>query len=87
MIVHKVKNQQDLTDDEPRRSIRARTSKSIGPDFLTYLLENEPQSFKAAMTGPEAPQWKEAVNNEIESIMQNHTRELEDLPPGSKPIG
>ncbi|KAF5941562.1 hypothetical protein HYC85_019204 [Camellia sinensis] len=65
--------QQDLTNDEPRRSKRARTSKFFGPNFLTYLLENEPQSFKAAMTGPEAPLWKEAVNNEIESIMQNHT--------------
>ena len=80
-------DQQDLTDDEPRRSKRARTSKSFGPDFLTYLLENEPQSFKAVMTGPEAPFWKEAVNNEIESIMQNHTWELVDLPPGSKPLG
>ena len=39
------------------------------------------------MTGPEAPLWKEAVNNEIESIMQNHTWELVDLPPGSKPLG
>ena len=39
------------------------------------------------MTGPEAPLWKEAVNNEIESIMQNHPWELVDLPPGSKPLG
>ena len=31
--------------------------------------------------------WKEAVNSEIESIMQNHTWELVDLPPGSKPLG
>ena len=34
------------------------------------------------MSTPEAPMWKEAVNSEIESIMQNHTRELVDLPPG-----
>ena len=66
-------NQQDLTDDEPRQSKRVRTSKSFDLDFLTYLLENEPQSFKEAMTGPETPLWKEAIYNEIESIMQNHT--------------
>ena len=30
---------------------------------------------------------KEAVNSEIESILQNHTWELEDLPPGCKPLG
>ena len=26
--------------EEPRRSKRARTSKSFGPDFLTFLLKN-----------------------------------------------
>ena len=36
-------------DDEPRRSKRTRTSKSFGPDFLTYLLEDEPQIFKEAI--------------------------------------
>ena len=39
------------------------------------------------MTGPEAPFRIEAVNYEIESIMQNHTWELVDLSPGSKPLG
>ena len=29
----------------------------------------------------------EAVNDEINSIMQNHTWELVNLPPGNKPIG
>ena len=43
--------QQD--DDEPRRSKRTRTSKSFGPDFLTYLLEDEPQRFKEAMSNLE----------------------------------
>ena len=77
--------QQD--DDEPRRSKRTRTSKSFGPDFLTYLLEDEPQSFKEAMLSPEAPYWKEAINDEVESILHNHTWEVVDLPPGSKPLG
>ena len=45
--------QQD--DDEPRSSKRTRTSKSFGPNFLTYLLEDEPQSFKEAMSSPKAP--------------------------------
>jgi hypothetical protein len=51
------------------------------------MLEDEPQSFKEAMFMPEAPLWKEAVNSEIESILQNHTWELVDLPPGCKPLG
>ena len=74
-------------EKEPRRSKRARTSKSIGQDFLTFLLENEPLTFKKAMSSPEAPLWKEAVNREVKSILQNHTWKLMDLPQGCKPLG
>ena len=45
----------DESEEALRRSKRARTSKSFGPDFLTYLLENEPQSFNEAMSTPESP--------------------------------
>ncbi|KAL9447409.1 hypothetical protein AB3S75_014971 [Citrus x aurantiifolia] len=72
---------------EVRRSKRARIEKSFGPDFLTYLLENEPQSFKEAVTSAKGTLWKEAINSEVESILQNHTWELVDLPPGCKPLG
>jgi hypothetical protein len=51
------------------------------------MLEDELQSLKEAMSMPEAPLWKEVVNNETESILQNHTWELVDLPPGCKPLG
>ena len=39
------------------------------------------------MSSPEALYWKEAINDEVESILQNHTWELVDLLPGSKPLG
>ena len=42
-------------EEEPRRSKRARTSKSFGLDFLTFLLENKPLTFKETMSSPEAP--------------------------------
>ncbi|KAL0551992.1 hypothetical protein IC582_011085 [Cucumis melo] len=74
-------------DEKLRRSKRMRISKSFGPDFLTYLLENEHQTFKEAMSSPKAPYWKEAVNSEIESIMHNHTWKPVDLPLGSKSLG
>ncbi|KAK3030956.1 hypothetical protein RJ639_036694 [Escallonia herrerae] len=48
--------------------------------------ENEPRTYSEAMSSPETPHWKEAINSEIESIMQNHTWELVDLPPGNKPL-
>lgn len=63
------------------------SSTSFGPDFLTYLLESEPQSFKEAVRSPDGPLWKEAIKSEIDSILQNHTWELVDLPPGCKPLG
>ena len=39
------------------------------------------------MKSSEAQYWKEAVNSEVESILNNHMWELVDLPPGNKPLG
>ena len=64
-------NDQEI--EEPRRGKRLRTSKSFGPEFMSYMIENDPQSFKEAVSGPEAPLWKEAINSEVESILHNHT--------------
>ena len=80
-------DQEDEFEIELRRSKRARTSTSFGPDFLTYMLESEPQTYKEAVSCPEGPLWKEAIKSEVDSILQNHTWELVDLPPGSKPLG
>ena len=79
--------QEEEVEDEPRRSKRIRTEKSFGPDFLTYMLESEPHSYKEAVNSLEGSLWKEAIKSEIDSILQNHTWELVDLPPGSKPLG
>ncbi|KAM2835850.1 hypothetical protein PS2_032724 [Malus domestica] len=78
---------QEKEELEPRRSKRTKIRKDFGPNFVTLLTETEPQSFKEAMSTPEAPFWKDAVNSEIDSIMQNHTWELVNLPHGNKPIG
>ena len=80
------KTQENIVDDEPRRGKRARTSKSYGPDFLTYFVESEPQSYNKAIRSPDGPLWKEAIKSEIDSILQNHNWELLDLPPGCKPL-
>ena len=44
----------------------------------------EPKSFAEAL---ESEQWKEAMQQEIDSIHKNHTWDLVDLPEGKKPIG
>ena len=38
---------------EPRHSKRTRIEKSFGLDFLTYMLESEPQTFKEMVNSSE----------------------------------
>ncbi|XP_075491105.1 uncharacterized protein LOC142529455 [Primulina tabacum] len=69
-----IEKEQELDQDiEPRCSKRARIEKSFGPDFITFMMEREPQNFKEAISSSEGPLWKEAINSEMESILQNHT--------------
>nr|CAN62301.1 hypothetical protein VITISV_034115 [Vitis vinifera] len=72
---------------EPRRSKRDRKETNLGDGFYTFLIDEDPRSYKEVITSPDAPFWKEAINSEIESIMYNHTWKLVDLPPGGKTIG
>ena len=72
---------------EPRKGSRIKKPKNFGPDFISFMTIGEPQTYKEVITSPEALSWKEAINSEVESILQNHTWELVDIPPGSKPIG
>ncbi|GKD53661.1 DNA polymerase zeta catalytic subunit-like protein [Tanacetum coccineum] len=72
---------------EPRRGKKARTEKSFGPDFVSFMVKNEPTSYQEAITYSVGHQWKEAIKSEIDYILQNHTWELVDLPPGCKPLG
>ena len=48
---------------------------------------SDPHTFKQAMRGDDSEHWKDAANAEINTLMQNGTWELVDLPPGAKAIG
>ncbi|XP_028099932.1 uncharacterized protein LOC114299410 [Camellia sinensis] len=74
-------------DIEPRKSKRTIIEKTSGDDFCTFLIEGEPNTIIETMLSLDAPIWKEAIDSEIESILQNNTWELTNLPPGSKAIG
>lgn len=69
------------------RGQRNKISKNWGLDFIAYLSEKDPQTYREAMASTKAPFWKEVIKSKMESIMQNNTWELVDLPLGSKPIG
>jgi len=78
----------DFFDDvQEIRSKRARKEKDSGNNFLAYVVEDEPVSYYDAIRFIDAPFWLEAINNELESIMSNHTWELVELSPKVKPIG
>ena len=54
---------------EPRRSKRDSKETNLGDGFYTFLINEDPRSYKKAITSPDAPFWKEAISSEIESIM------------------
>ncbi|GKF03614.1 retrotransposon protein, putative, ty1-copia subclass, partial [Tanacetum coccineum] len=48
---------------------------------------NEPTSYKATMLDSESNKWIDAMNAEIQSMMDNMVWVLVDLPPGCKTVG
>ena len=80
------KDGNDTSEVEPRCSKRVRVEKSFGQDFLTYMLEGEPRTYKEAMNSTEGFMRKKAINSEIESILHNHTWKLVHIPPSCKPL-
>ena len=54
---------------------------------IVLNIEDDPKTYKEAMTSRDSAFWKEAINDEMDSILSNNTWVLVDLPQGSKPIG
>ncbi|GJZ85465.1 zinc finger, CCHC-type containing protein, partial [Tanacetum coccineum] len=52
-----------------------------------FSIEDDPRTYNKAMQSRDAAFWKEAIDDEIGSIMENNTWVLSDLPPGCKPLG
>ncbi|GJX57410.1 zinc finger, CCHC-type containing protein, partial [Tanacetum coccineum] len=52
-----------------------------------YSIEEDPKTFNEAIKSRDVAFWKEVVDAEIGSTMENNTWVLSDLPPGCKPLG
>ncbi|WVZ50235.1 hypothetical protein U9M48_001509, partial [Paspalum notatum var. saurae] len=74
-------------NEAPRKSKRQRVEKSFGNDFIVYLVDDTPTSISEAYASPDADNWKEAVQSELDSILSNGTCELTEWPYGCKPVG
>ncbi|CAI7801129.1 unnamed protein product, partial [Closterium sp. NIES-53] len=46
----------------------------------------EPKTLAEALSGPDAEKWKKSVKEEYDSLLENETWELCELPPGKKAI-
>ncbi|GJW12789.1 zinc finger, CCHC-type containing protein [Tanacetum coccineum] len=52
-----------------------------------FNVKDDPKTFDEAIKSQDVAFWKEAINDEMDSIMRNNTLVLADLPPGCKPLG
>ncbi|GKG07256.1 hypothetical protein Tco_0330225, partial [Tanacetum coccineum] len=52
-----------------------------------FNVEDDPKTFDEEIKSHDAAFWKEAINDEMDSIMGNNTWVLADLPSGCKPLG
>ena len=52
-----------------------------------FNVKNDPLTLKEALSSHDSIFWKEAVNDEMKSLISNKTWKLVDLPPGCKTIG
>ena len=50
------------------------------------MVEDDPKTYKEAMLSRDITFWKEAINDEMDSLLFNNTWTIIDLPSGSKAI-
>ena len=55
--------------------------------LLVFNTDDDPKTFERAMASRDLTFWKEAVNDEMDSILSNNTWVVMDLPTGSVPTG
>jgi hypothetical protein len=55
-------------NNAPKRSKRQRVEKSFGDDFIVYLVDDTPTTITEAFASIDADDWKEAVQNEMNSF-------------------
>ncbi|GJR30571.1 putative RNA-directed DNA polymerase [Tanacetum coccineum] len=70
-----------------RKEVKGRELRNrLDPILFLLWYKMNPTSYREAVTSSKRHQWKKAIKNEKDSILQNHTWELVDLPPGCKPL-
>jgi hypothetical protein len=82
-----------LDSSTPRRSSRGPQPKHCWAEAAslqsTILFDDqiEPKSYSCAISDINAESWKTALSEEMQSLIDNHTWSLAELPPGRSAIG
>ncbi|GJT42365.1 retrotransposon protein, putative, ty1-copia subclass [Tanacetum coccineum] len=78
--------EEDIPIPRSERTRRAQNRLCLNVEAEEHSLVdlNEPTSYKAAMLDSESNKWIDAINTEIQSMMDNMVWVLVDLPPGSR---
>ncbi|GKD64448.1 zinc finger, CCHC-type containing protein, partial [Tanacetum coccineum] len=84
--INSIIESRDAIFDENRFSSIPRP-KDIIPNFDESQRDDHSNDVPSETPEPHAAFWKEAIDDEIGSIMENNTWVLSDLPPGCKPLG
>lgn len=86
-------NNEEQTVDETVLRRSSRENKGVNSkydDYIVYTANQhiyEPKSYADALKSSDSSKWKEAMNEEMESILNNMTWDLVDLPSGKQAIG
>ena len=82
---------EDVEEDQQRYPRRQRTVPvRYGIDEyidIAFLGGEEPRSIEEALDSKLSKKWKEAADSEYQSLMENGSWELVELPSGRKPVG
>ncbi|GJW31829.1 zinc finger, CCHC-type containing protein [Tanacetum coccineum] len=79
----KNKAKTDKTEHGNGMSVKNRSRRHVYDQHsYCFNVEHDPKTFDEAMNSYDVAFWKEAINDEIDSIMGNNTRVLADLPQG-----
>eukprot|EP00253_Pinus_taeda_P023200 PITA_23200 len=88
---------EESEDEEPqtpavRRSVRERrqpkmySPSSFCSNFALYVTDDDPRTVKEVVDSEDGKLWKEAMVNEMASLLKNEAWDLVELPAGRKPI-
>jgi hypothetical protein len=73
---------------EARRSSRDKrpSTRYSQEEYVTLTDQGEPQSYKEAINDTHKEEWKQAMQEEMQSLQENHTYELVKLPKGRRAL-